>query len=278
VTDAGDITLDAAVASPVSTDAASLADASAPSDAAVTALTRFSFFVTSLASLQQLSGRPEGFGGDLRFGETGPGAGLRGADQICANLAEASMPGAAQKGWHAFLSAAHASPSGGPVHAIDRIGNGPWYDRVGRLVAASKADLLHDRPLGADPVIIDDLPNERGIPNHNPDGQGELDNHDVLTGSDATGHLFMGADSATCADWTSAVGSAGTPRAGHSWIRNILGTGETGVSGKGWMSSLDLLGCAPGATQNELGTFTPGANSVGSASGYGAIYCFADRE
>ena len=39
----------------------------------------FSFFVTSLAALQSLSGNPEGFGGDLRFGQPD---GLSGADEI----------------------------------------------------------------------------------------------------------------------------------------------------------------------------------------------------
>ena len=36
----------------------------------------------------------------------GPGAGLRGADIICAEIAERSMPGASAKQWRAFLSAA----------------------------------------------------------------------------------------------------------------------------------------------------------------------------
>src|SRR4051812_38554586 len=53
----------------------------------------FSFFVTSLRAMQRLSGSADGFGGDLRFGETGEGAGLRGADQICTTIAEQSMPG-----------------------------------------------------------------------------------------------------------------------------------------------------------------------------------------
>ncbi len=43
------------------------------------ALEEFSFFLTSLQSMQALSGSQLGFGGDLRFGEAGPGAGLRGA-------------------------------------------------------------------------------------------------------------------------------------------------------------------------------------------------------
>src|SRR5690349_17433712 len=49
---------------------------------------KFSFFVTSLKAMQDLSKNPLGFGGDLRFGETGLGAGLRGADKICATVAE----------------------------------------------------------------------------------------------------------------------------------------------------------------------------------------------
>ena len=43
-------------------------------------LDRFSFFVTSLKAILELSESDSGFGGDLRFGMTGPGAGLRGAD------------------------------------------------------------------------------------------------------------------------------------------------------------------------------------------------------
>ncbi|MBN1757324.1 MAG: carboxypeptidase regulatory-like domain-containing protein, partial [Chitinispirillaceae bacterium] len=50
-------------------------------------LDKFSFFVTSLAALQDLSGSENGFGGDLRFGHTGPGAGLKGADSICECIA-----------------------------------------------------------------------------------------------------------------------------------------------------------------------------------------------
>ena len=48
-----------------------------------------------------LSGSNDGFGGDLRYGEAD---GLSGADRICAEIAEYSMPGAGQKQWRAFLS------------------------------------------------------------------------------------------------------------------------------------------------------------------------------
>ena len=47
-------------------------DSSTPTD--VDDLPHFSFFVTSQKALEELSGSPDGFGGDLSYGETGPGA------------------------------------------------------------------------------------------------------------------------------------------------------------------------------------------------------------
>ena len=98
---------------------------------------RFSFFVTSQAAMVALSGNAKGFGGDLRFGEAD---GLTGADKICTQTAERGMAGNG-KTWRAFLSVTKG-PGGAAVNAIDRIGNGPWYDRQGRLIAMSKADLV----------------------------------------------------------------------------------------------------------------------------------------
>ena len=252
---------------------------------------KFSFFVASLAALQQLSKSDDGFGGDLRFGETGPGAGLRGADKICATIADRSMPNASLKVWRAFLSATKGE-NGEQVNAIDRIGTGPWYDRKGRLLAMDKASLLHFRPSG-DMAIINDFPNEDGVPNHDPDNTGAVDNHDTLTGTNAMGQLF--GPMATCLDWTSKVGNAamtGRPRVGHSWPRNAGMTGGTGggFGGRGgfpgggggdgdgyghWMSSLDEAGCAPSVRLDERGGPKEEDPSVGSGGGYGGIYCFA---
>jgi len=230
-------------------------------------LESFSFFVTSYRAMQELSGSQEGFGGDLRFGEDGAGAGLRGADKICATIAEESMPGAGAKGWRAFLSAT-ADENGDPVHAIDRVGEGPWYDRLGRVVAMSKADLANERPGNADAAIVDDLPNEDGVPNHQPDpNMNAVDNHDMLTGSDKQGHL-VGAD-ATCSDWTSSVGEAmKRPKIGHSWPRSP-------DNGRHWISDHDAGGCGAGANINSMGGPQPGDYSVGAGGGYGGIYCFA---
>jgi hypothetical protein len=195
----------------------------------------FSFFVTSLKAMQRLSDSEDGFGGDLRFGETGDGAGLRGADKICTTIAEQSMPGNG-KIWRAFLSATQGE-DGRQVDAITRIGEGPWYDRVGRLVAANPADLAHERPTGADDAIVDDLPNEDGVPNHAPDlTAGDVDNHDVLTGTNEEGELFSANAGSTCNDWTSAVGSTGQPHCGHSWPRRGGPNGPSdGPGGPGGM-------------------------------------------
>jgi hypothetical protein len=101
-------------------------------------LDKFSFFVTSMAAMQRLAKSQDGFGGDFTYGT---GDGLMGADKICTEIAESSMPGSAAKQWRAFLSTKK-----GPVHAKDRIGTGPWYDRTGRLVAMNLAGLLKNRP------------------------------------------------------------------------------------------------------------------------------------
>jgi hypothetical protein len=228
----------------------------------------FSFFVTSVQAMKDLSGNPQGFGGDLRYGETGDGAGLRGADKLCAAVAERSMPGAGTKPWRAFLSAV-----AGPVHAIDRIGSGPWYDRMGRLVASSRAMALMERPGDADPAIKDDLPNEYGIPNHTDGAPGCTgntcpDNHDTLTGTGTNGMLYRNDMAFTCNDWTTSANVAAMgPWVGHSWPR-------TG-SGRNWMSALREGGCAPGINLMEMGGPMPGVYTVGTGGGYGGIYCFA---
>ncbi len=228
-------------------------------------LPKFSFFVTSLASMRELSMSSMGFGGDLRFGKA---TGLEGADEICRRIAEKSMPGSGSKGWRAFLSTTSGGPNGGPVHAKDRIGEGPWYDRRERLVAANKADLLQPRPRGAHEAIIDDLPNEEGIPNHMDGAPGCTndcpDNHQVLTGTNDRGMLYSMNQASTCNDWTSSE-PPGRPWCGHSWPRE--------VSGVNWMSSAADGGCAPCVSIIEMGGVM--GQCVGSAGGYGGIYCFA---
>jgi hypothetical protein len=231
-------------------------------------LDKFSFFVTSMAGMQRLAKSEKGFGGDLRYGTAD---GLMGADKICAELAEFSMKGASAKQWRAFLSTKK-----GPVHAKDRIGTGPWYDRIGRVVAMDLAGLLKNRP-DADAAIKEDLPNELGIGNHRPNPNAPADdNHHTLTGSNTDGTLFTGeGNMATCLDWTSSsttntytAQGTGRPRIGFSWsVQNRTN----------WISGQTEGGCGAGVTGvgSENGGSTPDNPIVGSGGGYGAIYCFA---
>ena len=184
------------------------------------------------------------------------------------------MPGAAAKQWRAFLSAT-AGPDGQPVHAIDRVGQGPWYDRLGRIVANTPSDLLNTRPEGADPDIVNDLPNEYGVPNQNPDGTGDVDNHHVLTGSDENGQLASNSYGDTCNDWTSAEGTTGQPECGFSWPRGGGGGGFSGSSGTHWITGFSAYGCAPGVALAQDGGGDRNTLTVGEGGGYGAIYCFA---
>jgi hypothetical protein len=79
------------------------------------------FFVTSVGP---------GKGGDL--------GGLAGADAYCQSLA--ATAGAGGKTWRAYLST-NAGAQGGAVNARDRIGNGPWQNFKGDVIATSVDDL-----------------------------------------------------------------------------------------------------------------------------------------
>ena len=73
----------------------------------------------------------------------GPGkgadlGGLAGADAHCQSLAQAA--GAGNKTWRAYLST-NARGGANAVNARDRIGNGPWQNAKGAVIATSVADL-----------------------------------------------------------------------------------------------------------------------------------------
>ncbi len=223
----------------------------------------FSFFLTSLAGLQELSGDVNGFGGDLSYdGEVG----IAGADRICETLAEMSMPGSAVKQWRAFLSTSTED-------AIDRIGAGPWYDRNGRLLAQDIEGLLMERPDG-DPTLVDDFANEWGVPNSTPEGK-MLDNHDTMTGSGQDGRLLLmgggggpgGGTYSTCNDWTDASPGQDPPAVGHSW---------PSMSGMSWLFvGRHANGCEPLVWLEQTGANCDGQTGVGCGGGYGGFYCFA---
>jgi hypothetical protein len=82
---------------------------------------RMTFFVTNANP---------GKGGDL--------GGLAGADAYCEQLA--ASVGAGGKDWKAYLST-QATDKEPAVNARDRIGNGPWHNAKGALIAYNGAEV-----------------------------------------------------------------------------------------------------------------------------------------
>jgi hypothetical protein len=232
----------------------------------------FSFFTTSMEGLLGLAPDPvNGFGGDL--------GGLQGADEICTTLARQGNP-SDSKTWVAFLSTSGVG-GGMAVDAIDRIGEGPWYDYNGRLFADGLDSLLdnNDRP-GGDPQLSEMFTDEFGEPIQ---PSSEVDNHDMLTGSNDEGRLYNDDPVATCNDWTDATlqsegggmmgggmmgGGGGAVPVGHAWPRSS-------TSGRHWIQEHGVNGCHPGINVVQGGGAPPGDYTVGAGGGYGGFYCFA---
>lgn len=194
------------------------------------------FFVTSVGP---------GKGGDL--------GGLAGADQHCQTLATAA--GGGSRTWRAYLST-QAPKLDDPnfVNARDRIGNGPWQNAQGVIVAYNSAE-LHGP---SNNVTKATALNEKGQPVN---GRGDKPNtHDILTGSRPDGTAFPGAPFAdmTCGNWTksSAEGSAMTGH--HDRVGPINSPWATS-----WNSTHPTLGCSP--------------EKIRPTGGDGLFYCFAAK-
>lgn len=185
-----------------------------------------SFFITSAGS-----------GDGAKLG------GLAGADAHCKMLADAA--GVTGKTWRAYLS---AKASGGQpaVNARDRIGNGPWYNAKGVMIAQSVADLhSENNKLGKENSLT-----EKGMPVN---GRGDTPNqHDILTGSLMDGTLSPDTTDTTCGNWTS--NGTGAAFVGH---HDRQGGGANPTS---WNSAHPSRGCSQ---QNLVGT-----------GGNGYFYCF----
>jgi hypothetical protein len=199
---------------------------SAPAQAQQTNMT---FFVTS---------HGPGKGGDL--------GGLAGADRHCQELASAA--GAGGKIWHAYLSTQGA----GAVNARDRIGNGPWRNAKGVVIATNIAE-LH----GANHLTKLTALSEKGeIIN----GRGDHPNrHDILTGSRPDGMAFKDAEDHTCRNWTSST--QGSAMLGHA---DRMGLRDDAAS-HSWNSAHPSRGKDGGCSQADLR----------STGGDGLLYCFA---
>jgi hypothetical protein len=191
-----------------------------------------------------VTGAGPGKGADL--------GGLEGADAHCQTLA--ARHGAGGKTWRAYLSTQEAA--GKPaVNARDRIGNGPWQNFKGTVVATSVDDLHSDN----NKLSFDNSVTERGfiIP-----GVGFAPNrHDVLTGSTPEGRAFPAAEDRTCKNWTSST--QGAAMVGHIDRKGL----RDDAPARSWNSSHPSRGNDGGCGQADLrGT-----------GGDGLFYCFATQ-
>ena len=173
----------------------------------------------------------------------GPGdganlGGLEGADAHCQSLAGAA--GAGSKDWRAYLST-------DTVNARDRIGDGPWHNAKGVLIAEG-VEHLHSPGANIDKETA--LDENGNVVN----GTGDSPNkHDILTGTRIDGTAFDDGEDHTCSNWTS--NGEGSAHVGH---HDRLARGQPGSP---WNDAHPSRGCS----QDDLrGT-----------GGDGLFYCFA---
>lgn len=191
------------------------------------------FFVTSVGP---------GKGADL--------GGLEGADRHCQTLAQAA--GAGGKTWRAYLST-QAADGAAAVNARDRIGNGPWQNAKGVVIAKSVDD-LHG---ASNNLTKQTALSEKGDVIN---GRGDTPNrHDVLTGSQPDGRAFPPGEDRTCRNWTSST--QGAAMVGH---HDRIGLRDDEPS-KSWNTSHPSRGPDGGCSQADLK----------STGGDGLLYCFA---
>jgi hypothetical protein len=171
--------------------------------------------------------------------------GLAGADQACQSLAQAA--GAGRRTWHAYLSSS-------TVDAKTRIGNGPWYNFKGELIAQNVADLhtADKNKLSGTTSLTEKgtTPNYLAMVDGKAAPAAQPLQHDILTGTNEDG--TKNAD--TCKDWTVADGSA-KAMLGHA---DRLGR-NPGVNP--WNASHPSQGC--------------GLEQLAPTGGAGLLYCFA---
>lgn len=178
------------------------------------------------------------------LGDGGNLGGLEGADAHCQQLA--SNAGVGHRTWRAYLS----TQGPGAVNARDRIGNGPWANANGLVMATSVESLHYDNSNLNWTFTLDENGNQFAS---RIDGDPDFTEHDVLTGSQIDGTAFPAGQDMTCSNWTS--NDEGSARVGHADRYSFT------TPGSPWNSSHGTPGC----TQADL-------VQVGGA---GLFYCFA---
>jgi hypothetical protein len=188
-----------------------------------------SFFVSSVSP---------GKGADL--------GGLAGADAHCQALAKAA--GSTSTNWAAYLSTTEGQGNEG-VNARSRIGNGPWKNSKGVVIATSVENLHSAQNNLTKQTSITEK--GEGLP-----GSGDQGNvHDILTGSDPQGMFSTAGGDTTCGNWTKS--GDGSAIVGH---HDRIGLGKTTRHMSSWNSAHGSRGCSP--------------DQLKASGGGGLIYCF----
>ena len=170
--------------------------------------------------------------------------GLAGADAHCQALADAA--GSGQRTWRAYLSTQGA----GAVNARDRIGDGPWANVNGLIMAASVSSLHHDNSNFNWEHSLDE--NGEQFPSRI-DGDPDFSEHDVLTGTQIVGTAFTAGEDRTCGNWTS--NDEGSAMLGHADRYSFT------TPGSPWNTAHPSRSCS----QDDLV----------ATGGAGRFYCFA---
>jgi len=218
-----------------------------------------SFFVTSAGP---------GHGGNL--------SGLAGADAHCQQLAAAV--GAGSKTWHAYLST-QARPGQPAINARDRIGQGPWYNAKGDMIAQDVAhlhgDTLELARLGNNITKLTDLTEKGQVVPGLYDGIDPNDHfysymlshpysnhHETLTGSMPDGTAFTDTADHTCNNWTSEEDGNPPILRQNKGAQAQVGMSDRNGGGNGsWNSAHGTTGCSQDA--------------LARTHGMGLYYCFA---
>ncbi|MGI9221467.1 MAG: lectin [Woeseiaceae bacterium] len=208
------------------------------------------FFAAS-AQAQQAAEEPMEMGffvTSVGVGDGGNLGGLAGADAHCQSLAEEA--GAGHRTWRAYLST-QATDSTPAVHARDRIGEGPWANANGVVMAASLDDLMYNNAN----LHYDNSIDEEGDTVNSGAAGDEPNRHDVLTGTELDGTAPDGDEDLTCGNWTS--NSDGRALVGHhDRFRRT-------TPGSPWNNAHPSRGCSQ--------------ENLQASGGDGLFYCFAEK-
>ena len=211
------------------------------------ALAAISGVASTMVTLQAQDDEPPEMGvfiTSVGLGDGGNLGGLEGADAHCQQLA--ANAGLGYRRWHAYLSTQGADA----VNARDRIGEGPWANANGLVMATSVDNLHFDNSNFNWTFMLDENGNQFAS---RIDGDPDFTEHDVLTGTQIDGTAFTDGSDMTCSNWTS--NDEGSARVGHADRYSFT------TPGSPWNSSHGTPGC----TQENL-------VAVGGA---GLFYCFA---